>query len=140
MQDEYQDLLYLLDANAIRQLDFDWIKETAKTSRMTTVDDVRYEVGGLDKISLINCVSLDAKAFLKMSELITGCEFVRKLLDYFENKGAADVSILSYVLTANEGKLITDEFVVVTEDIALRNACDNLSVTWCSVEDFRKTH
>lgn len=137
MRPDLSDNLYLLDANAIRQLDFDLIVKAQKSLRLMTLEDVKEEVGGLDKADLIPCSSLDSNAFTKMSELMATERLAQKLANYYENKGAADVAILSYVLTANYGKIIKDKFVVVTEDTDLRKACKKLEIEYLSVSDFR---
>ena len=129
---------YVFDANAIRVLDYDYISARAMRDRMITVDDVKFEVEGLVKVDLFGCFKLSPSGFAIMAEILEKYESVRRLLNYVEYEGAADVAILAYVLTANDGQLIPDEHIVVTEDKNLQSACDELKISWLNVDKFKQ--
>jgi len=123
---------YLLDANAIRELSANNIKDLIKKFNVITLKDVSFEVSGLTKSHMINSIELQASAYEKITEILSDFEEVRILLDYHENKGSADVCILGFVLTANDGRLIPDNYMVVTGDVNLQTACGALGIPWMS--------
>lgn len=129
--------LYLLDANAIRGLDFEYIRSKMEKEQLITIEDVAYEVRGLDKLALITVHTLGSEAYAEMARLLHDFSSVRSLLSYINNEGMADVAILGYILSANNGRLIHDDYIVVTEDRKLRDACEVLNISWLSVDAFR---
>lgn len=128
--------VYLLDANAIRSINYSVLQLKKQQAVTMTIEDVRREVASLDKIELLFIGKLEANAYEKMGELMINYPVVRNLVDYVENKGAADVAVLSFILTMNEGKLIEESVCVVTADKNLRIACDELGINWISSEEF----
>lgn len=130
--------VYLLDANAIRKLNYELIKEKKdKNISIVTISDIEYEVQQKEKVNLLNIKHLSKLAYEKMKEIMNHFETVRKNIDYYENKGVGDIGLLAYSLTANDGQLYNDEIIIVTEDKKLRGACDDLKIKWISVEDFK---
>ena len=72
-----------------------------------------------------------------MREIINKHESTRRIIDYINNKGAADIALLAYSLSKDDGRLISDEYVIVSNDNGLQNACQDLNLPWLSVEDFK---
>lgn len=130
--------IYVLDANAIRELSIDLINSKKRDDRMIkTIQDVEFEVHNKNKTKALNVENLDDKAFTKMSEIINGFQSVRNVVDYYNNKGTGDAGLLAYALTYNEGTFFTDEIIIVTNDKGLRKACDELKTSWLSINDFK---
>lgn len=130
--------IYVLDANAIRKLNYDQIVGKKNANRLlTTIEDVEHEVRGLEKLDLLEIQKLDSNTFQKLSEIINNYECVRNLVSYYENKGTGDVGLLAYALTANDEKLFKDKIIIITDDKGLRTACNELGVKWLPVDDFK---
>jgi|GEM_PF-2135753 len=128
---------YIMDANAIRSIRYDLINSKKRSDRLIiTISDVKNEVASLKKLELISVENLSKDAYIKMAEIINNNQKVRNIINYVDNKGAADIGLLSYALTIDDGKLCHDDIFIVTNDVGLRLACDDLCVKWMSVEDF----
>lgn len=129
---------YLIDANAIRGLSAEMISSKLGLGRiLATVPDVKHEVFSLvHKLELIHTDNLSADVYAKTKEILER-ESVRNVIDYYNNKGAADVILLAHALTVEGAGIFKDEVIIVTNDINLRLACDDLGVLWKSTEDFR---
>ena len=93
-------------------------------------------MASLKKLDAVIIESLNQDAFRIMGEIINTFQSVRDIVDYYDNKGTADVGLLSYSLSSNDGRLYEDKVVIVTDDNELRNACDKIGVDWISVDDF----
>lgn len=131
-------ILYLLDANAIRILSYDTMQKHAKKGiKFFTIEDVLFEVQSLKKIDGLEVNQLDARSYFLMREIINKHESTRRIIDYINNKGAADIALLAYSLSKDDGRLISDEYVIVSNDNGLQNACQDLNLPWLSVEDFK---
>lgn len=131
-------ILYLLDANAIRMLSYDTMQKLAKKGiKFFTIEDVLFEVQSLKKIDGLEVNQLDARSYSLMREIINKHESTRRIIDYINNKGAADIALLAYSLSKDDGRLISDEYVIVSNDNGLQNACQDLNLPWLSVEDFK---
>lgn len=130
---------YLIDANSIRALSRDLINCKRNNNRIiATIDDVKHEVATLSKVDLYIIQSLSPDAYLKMGELLNNYESVRKLVNYYENKGSADVALLAHALTVEGGTLYQDEVVIVTDDVALQLAATELGAGWISSGAFKQ--
>jgi len=130
--------IYVLDTNAIRELSRDLIESKKSDGRMIiTIQDVEFEVHNENKTKVLDVLNLDDKAYKKMAEIVNGFQSVRNLIDYYNNKGTADVALLAFALTFNEGTFFDDEIIIVTEDKDLRIACDELKTKWLSINDFK---
>ncbi len=128
---------YVLDANAIRCLSYDQICSKKRNDRMiVTIEDVKHEVASLKKLDAVIIESLNQDAFRIMGEIINKFQSVRDIVDYYGAKATADVGLLSYSLSSNDGRLYEDKVVIVTDDNGLRNACNEIGVDWISVDDF----
>ncbi len=128
---------YVLDANAIRCLSYDQICSKKRNDRIiVTIEDVKHEVASLKKLEAVIIENLNQDAFRIMGEIINKFQSVRDIVDYYDNKGTADVGLLSYSLSSNDGRLYEDKVVIVTDDNGLRNACNEIGVDWISVDDF----
>ena len=122
---------YILDANVIRKLNHDQLRVfTEKKLNMVTIDEVYFEVQSRKKAKDIKVESLDASAYGVMREIINKYKSVRNVVDYFENKGAADVALLAYCNCSVEPRLFEEASIIVTEDTRLRVACDDLNIRW----------
>jgi hypothetical protein len=129
---------YILDANAIRKLNYLTISEKKdKQLDICTIEDVEFEVKSLKKVETIPIRKLNPDAFLKIAELINSYKCLRDLVSYCENKGTADVALLAYSLTSDFDQLFKVNNIIVTDDHGLRVACDELNVKWMSVTDFQ---
>ena len=62
---------------------------------------------------------------------------VKNVINYYNNKGTADVVLLAHALTVGGTGILSDEVVIVTNDVTLRHACDELGIIWKSAEDFK---
>jgi hypothetical protein len=103
---------------------------------IVTIEDVKHEVASLKKLDAVIIENLNQDAFRIMGEIINKFQSVRDIVNYYDNKGTADVGLLSYSLSSNDGRLYEDEVVIVTDDNGLRNACNEIGVDWISVDDF----
>ena len=129
---------YIMDANAIRGLSYSLIKNKLQTNRLiVTISDVAHEVASRANLELIKIEVLNNNAYEKMAEIINNYQSVRNLVNYIYNKGAADVGMLAYALTIDSGKLCNDDIIIVTNDVGLRLACDDVCVKWMSVDNFK---
>ena len=128
--------LYIIDANAIRVISYDLLREKKERITLVALEEVLHEISGREKVMLFDGVKLGIASFIKMSEIMQ-YKYVKVLVDYIENKGAADVSLLAYALTVNENKLITETPHIVTDDVKLRIACNELSLNWISSNGFK---
>lgn len=130
---------YLFDTNAIRGLNYAVIerRRNANTALETT-SDILYELGGRapNKVGLLNISKMNASAYQKIPELLGQYPSVRTLLDYYNNKGVGDVGIIAYALTADEGKLLKERTIVVTQDAGLSVACKELGIEHISPDEF----
>lgn len=129
---------YLIDANVIRSLSVEVIGSKLAPSRIiATIPDVKHEVSSLShKLDLIHIDTLAADIYLKAKELLVH-ESVRNVIDYYNYKGAADVMLLAHAKTVENVGMFKDKVVIVTNDVNLRLACDDLGIFWKSMEDFR---
>jgi hypothetical protein len=129
---------YLMDANAIRNLDIATVKAKLGNDRIiATIPEVKHEVSGLsEELALIHLENLGDGAYIRMKEIMER-KSVRGIINYYSNKGAADVALLAHALTATGIGVFEDRVVIVTEDVGLRTACDDLGVLWESVENFK---
>ena len=130
---------YLVDANAIKNLSVEDLKARSDSNHIiVTIPEVRREVPSLkQRLSLIRDETLTNEAYDKMKEILV-YPVVRKLVDYYENKGAADVALLAHALTFQGVGMFTDRVVIVTEDQALREACQELRIESLPVDDFNR--
>lgn len=129
---------YLIDANAIRSMSVEMISSKLGSGRIiATIPDVKYEVlSRTRKLDLIHIDSLADDVYIQVKEIITR-ESVKKVIDYYNYKGAADVMLLAHALTVGGVGIFKDEVIIVTNDVNLRLACDDLGVLWKSMEDFK---
>lgn len=129
---------YLIDANVIRSLSAETISTKLAPDRIiATIPDVKHEVSSLShKLDLIHIDTLAADVYLKAKELLAH-ESVKNVIDYYNYKGAADVMLLAHAKTVESVGMFKDEVVIVTNDVNLRLACDDLRIVWKSMEDFR---
>lgn len=129
---------YLIDANVIRSLSVETIKSKLAPNRViATIPDVEYEVLSLShKLELIRTDTLAADVYLKVKELLV-YRSVRNVIDYYNYKGTADVMLLAHAKTAEGVGMLKDKIVIVTNDVKLRLACDELRIIWKSMEDFK---
>ncbi len=129
---------YILDANAIRMLNYNKIQELInKGIEIFTIEEVFHEVQSLKKVNDLKVRHLDANSYKIMSYIINKYECVQRLVNYYDNKGAADVALLAYALTSDDGRLFGDEYIIVTNDNGLQKACEELKVDYVSVENFQ---
>ncbi len=130
---------YLFDANAIRRLSYERIsnKRNANTTLETT-SDIVVELGdrSTQKRSQLTVCIFDKSVFDKMSDLLAAHQKVRNLLDYYNNRGVGDIGIISYALVADEGKLMKDNTVLVTDDGGVIEACKALGLNYVSTDEF----
>lgn len=129
---------YLIDANAIRSMSVEMITSKLGTDRIiATIPDVKHEVLSLTrKLDLIHIDTFADDVYIKAKEIIN-CESVKNVIDYYNYKGAADVMLLAHALTVGGVGIFKDEVIIVTNDVNLRLACDDLGVLWKSMEYFR---
>lgn len=73
-----------------------------------------------------------------MCKIINKFQSVRDIVAYYDNKGTADVALLSHSLSSNDNRLYEDKVVIVTDDNGLKIACDDVGVDWISVDDFKE--
>jgi len=131
-------ILYILDANATRMLSYDIMHNHAnKGINFFTIEEVFFEVQSLKKIDDLKVDHLDARSYSVMKEIINKYESARHIVDYVNNKGAADVALLAYSLAKDDGRIICDEYIIVSNDNGLQKACNELNLSWLSVEDFK---
>jgi hypothetical protein len=130
---------YLMDANAIRSLNVATISSKKNNNRIiATIPDVKYEISSLTReLTIINLEILNDNAYLKMKEILNHPS-TKKVIDYYNDKGAADVALLAHALTVTSAGVFEDEVIIVTDDVGLRTACDDLNITWKSVDDFNR--
>lgn len=130
---------YLIDANVIRSLSAEVIASKLAPARIiATIPDVKHEVSSLShKLDLIRIDTLAADIYVKAKELLAH-ESVRNVIDYYNYKGAADVMLLAHAKTVENVGMFKDEVVIVTNDVNLRLACDDIGIVWKSMEDFRE--
>ena len=133
---------YIFDANAIRGLSYETIehKRNANTILETT-SDIIYELGdrAANKLKLLNVCKMSASIYKKMPQILKHPN-VRALLDYYNNKGVGDIGIIAHALTVNDGMLLTDKIIVVTDDEGLKAACDELKIIWLSPNYLKVSH
>lgn len=130
---------YLLDTNAIRMLSYGCLKSMrSSNTALETTSDVDYELGEryAQKRGLVSVFKMNDSAYRKMSELLSKHESVRRLLDYYNDKGVGDVGIIAYALTVDEERLIRDKTVIVTNDKGVRTACEELGIDVVSPDEF----
>lgn len=130
---------YLFDANAIRRLSYKTISDKRNANTvLETTENIITELGdrSIQKQGLFTVCVFDAVVYEKMSTLLAMQQSVRDLLDYYNNKGVGDVGILAYALVADEGKLIKDVTILVTDDRGVVNACKELDLNYVSTSQF----
>lgn len=128
---------YLMDANAIRSLKTEVIASKLDSLRiLSVIPDIKYEVAGLtEKLALMHDDSLSSDIYSVAKDILVR-DSVTKVVDYYNNKGTADVMLLAHALTVSGVGMFRDEIIVVTNDGNLRLACDDLNLAWMSVEKF----
>lgn len=135
---------YLLDANAIREIQYDILRDWC--SCVCTIEEVIDEIGrDKDKAKLLTqkgrVCTLNKNGYKIMGNIMQ-LNNVRKLVDYFYNHGAGDVAILAFALqmsSEQEARLVKDNIVVVTNDKGVQNACHELHVKYLSTAQFKDT-
>ena len=132
---------YLLDANAIREIPYDVLQN--RCSYICTIDDVIDEVGlDKDKAKLLirknRVFTLNEKGYEAMRSTLQ-LDDVRKLVDYFYNHGTGDVAILAFAsqISCNqEGRLVRENVIIVTNDKGVWKACSKLHIKYLSTAQF----
>lgn len=127
-----------MDSNAIRSLNAPLITSKLDNNRIiATIAEVKYEVSSLTgKLGLIHLENLGIDAYIKMKDILS-LQSTQDVVDYYYNKGAADVALLAHALTTSSAGMFKDDVVIVTDDVALRTACDQLKIRWESVSGFK---
>lgn len=130
---------YLFDANAIRRLSYESIlNKSGPNTTLETTSDIIIELGdrSAQKRHLITPCTFDRCVYDMMAELLAAHQKVRDLLDYYNNRGVGDVGILAYALVADEGKLLKDNTVIVTDDGGVIGACKDLGLAHIGTGEF----
>lgn len=132
---------YLLDANAIREVSYDTLRD--QCSCICTIEEVIDEVGrSKNKAKLLiqksRVCTLDKGEYEIMKNILR-LDNVRKLVDYFYNHGTGDVAILAFalrIMSEQDGKLVKDNVIIITNDKGVQNACDELGIKYLSTVRF----
>lgn len=129
---------YLIDSNAVRGLSIELLESKKNNNRnLTVIQEVCDEVPGLKhKLAVLRHETLNHEAYVKMREILKE-RSVRDVIDYPLDKGAADVALLAHALTFDSNSMFKDQIVIVTDDIGLQKASNELNIDFLSIDDFK---
>ena len=128
---------YLIDANAVRELSIEVLQNKKNNNRiLTVIQEVKDELPNIQhKLDELNSEALSPEAFSMMKSILMK-PVVRAVMDYPQNKGAADVALLAYALTADVNGMFKDKVIIVTNDVGLQDAAGELDIDYISTEEF----
>lgn len=134
--------VYVLDANVLSRLSARQRHSSILRSRCRISSEVLHEVRGFPDIEQLRALDfpLDGEVLRCLREVM---KTVRtddfKLVDLYGNRGNADPILVATALTGMRQAaetLFIEEWVVVSDDHAVRAKASELGVRWLSTTDF----
>jgi hypothetical protein len=134
--------VYVLDANVLSRLSAGQRQSSFLHAHCRIPSEVLHEIQGFPDIEQLRALDFAVNAEVLESltgvmETVTPDDF--KLVDLYGNKGNADPILVATALTGMRraaDTLFTEEWVIVTDDHAVRAKASEFSVRWLSTAAF----